>query len=174
MSRNPTVLARTLLASAMMLTTILAGSTAAQAATTPAAASAFTQIRNAQTGLCIQPLTNGESLLAQRACNPTNLAQRWIVVPKNNGNHIVNQASGLCMYMDGPVAHNSPVIQAGCTTVTNEDWYLSFSPPSVTTIESKADHEYTNLCLAPQSTAVGARLKVRQCGGGIQNWVVGV
>lgn len=59
--------------------------------------------------------------------------------------------------------------------VTNEDWYIRFSPPAVTYIESKAGHEYTDLCLAPQSPGVGARLKVLDCNGTvIQSWVVGV
>lgn len=179
MTGNPTarpgaVLAAILLASATMSGAILVGSTAAQAATTPAAASAFTPIRNVQTGQCIQPRANAESQLVQVACKPDNHAQLWISIPKNNGYHIVNQLSGLCMYLDGPVSSGSPVIQAGCTTVTNEDWSHR-KPPAVTRIESKAGHDYTDLCLAPQSFAAGALLRVVTCNTtNVQKWVIGV
>jgi hypothetical protein len=160
----------------MTLVAILAGSTAAQAATTGAAApaaNAFTEIKNVDTGLCVQPQINGESDLLQAACNGSQ-AQHWIFVPNGNGGHFVNQAVGLCIYMNGPVATGSPVIQTGCTTVTNEDW-KNTPPPAITTIMSRASHRDTNLCLAPSSAGVGALLRIFTCNGtNAQLWVIGV
>jgi Ricin-type beta-trefoil lectin domain len=170
-----------LLAGTMMLVAILASSTAAQAATTGAAtrtaatpaANAFAEIKNADTGLCIQAQTNSESDLVQTFCNGSQ-AQHWIFVPNGNGNHIVNQVAGLCVYMNGPVSSGSPVIQTGCTTVTNEDWKAT-PPPAVTTIMSRASHRDTNLCLAPESTGPGALLRIFTCNGSnAQLWVIGV
>jgi hypothetical protein len=165
-----------LLAGTMILAAILVGSTAAQAATsatvTPAA-NAFAEIRNADTGLCIQAQVNAESPLVQVACN-NNQAQQWIFVPNRNGNHIVNQLAGLCVYMNGPVTSGSPVIQTGCTSVTNEDW-KNTGPPAVTTIMSRASRRDTNLCLAPESAASGALLRIFTCdGSNAQLWVIGV
>ena len=167
-----------LLAGAMMLATVLVGSTTAQAATTadaaPAFANAFAPIRNVETGLCIQPRFNTESELVQVGCDQNNLAQRWIFVPNRNGNHIVNQLAGLCVYMNGPVSSGSPVIQTGCTDVTNEDW-KNAAPPAVTTIMSRASRRDTNLCLAPESLAPGALLRIFQCNSSnVQKWVIGV
>jgi hypothetical protein len=169
-------LARILLTGAVMLATIVAGSTAAQAATAGAAApaaSAFAPIKNVETGLCVQAQADAESPLVQVACNDS-LAQHWIFVPNSNGNHIVNQLVGLCVYMNGPVASGSPVIQTGCTTVTNEDWKVA-TPPAVTTIMSRASHRDTNLCLAPESLANGALLRIFTCNRtNAQLWVIGV
>jgi len=180
MNGNPTIrpgamLARIVLASVMMAITVLVGSTAAQAAE----ADEFFEIRNANTGLCIQPLTNGESLLVQRPCIPTETAQRWAFVP--NGfirqfgvNHIVNRRSGLCMYMDGPVASGSPVIQATCTRVSNENWRNS-TPPFVTTIESMAGNNFTKRCITPESLGAGAVLRIFDCynSNPARRWVIG-
>lgn len=188
MNSHPTTrrLARSagsLLAGATMLaTTILLGSTAAQAATTAttgggeagaAAANAFTEIRNVETRLCLQPLARGESSLVQVACNGS-AVQQWIFVPNRNGNHIVNQADGLCVYMDGPVSSGSPVIQTGCSGVSNDDWKAAV-PPAVTRIMSRAAHRDTNLCLAPESGVGGALMRIFTCNDRpIQQWVVGV
>jgi hypothetical protein len=165
-----------LLAGMMTLVAILAGSTAVQAATTAAAtpaANAFAEIKNADTGLCIQPQANSESDLVQTFCNGSQ-AQHWIFVPNSNGSHIVNQAAGLCVYMNGPVSSGSPIIQTGCTTVTNEDWKSS-TPPAVTTIMSRASHRDTGLCLAPESSGAGALLRIFTCNGtNAQLWVIGV
>jgi hypothetical protein len=138
------------------------------------AAGGFSVIRNVQTNLCVQAQTDGESSLVQTICNTDNPAQRWVFVPNSNGNHILNQRSGLCVYMNGPVASGSPVIQTGCTTVTNEDWKAS-TPPAITTIMSRASHRDTNLCLAPESSAIGALLRIFRCDSSdAQRWVIGV
>jgi hypothetical protein len=178
-SRLRAKLAGSLLAGTMLVATILAGSTAAQAAppTAPAqpAVSAFAPITNVGTGLCVQAQFNAESPLLQATCD-SSLAQRWIVVAggNNNGNHIINQLSGLCIYMNGPVASGSPIIQTDCTTVTNEDWKTA-APPAVTTIMSRAGRRDTNLCLAPEALGAGALLRILTCNGArTQLWVIGV
>ena len=42
----------------------------------------------------VQAQTDTESPLVQTTCD-NSAAQRWIFVPNRNGNHIVNQQSGL-------------------------------------------------------------------------------
>jgi hypothetical protein len=111
-------------------------------------------------------------------CRPDERAQRWAfvrsgVVKNFVVYHIVNLRSRLCMYMNGPVRSGSPVIQAACTTVTNEDWSHR-TPPAVTFIESRAGHSDTDLCLGPQSLAAGALLRVFTCSTPVQKWVIGV
>jgi hypothetical protein len=155
------------------ITAALVGSMAFTASPASAAGD-FSVIRNVQTNLCVQAQTNGESSLVQTICNTDSPAQRWVFVPNSNGNHILNQLSGLCVYMNGPVAPDSPVIQTGCFTVTNEDWKASM-PPAITTIMSRASHRDTNLCLAPESSAVGALLRIFNCdNSNAQRWVIGV
>lgn len=131
-------------------------------------------IRNAATNLCVQPLADAESSLVQVTCNENIVAQRWIFVPNSNGNHIVNQKSGLCVYMNGPVSSGSPVIQSDCTTVTNEDWKVT-PPPAVTIIMSRASRRDTNLCLTPESPNPDALLRIFTCNcSRAQLWVIGV
>jgi hypothetical protein len=152
----------------------LVGSTVVQSATTAAAApaaNAFTTIRNVDTNMCVQAQADAESPLMQTACSDSQ-SQRWIFVPNSNGNLIVNQRTGLCVYMDGPVVSGSPIIQTGCNGVTNEDWKATL-PPSVTRIMSRTGHRDTNLCLAPQDSGVFALLRLFPCNGDLAElWIL--
>jgi hypothetical protein len=138
----------------------------------PPATSGFGPIRTLDGTLCVQPLANSESGLVLKPCNGSS-AQKWFFDPKENGNHIINQLAGLCVYMNGPVAGGSPNIQTGCTTVTNEDWAVSDTFAN-TTIVSRASHRDTNLCLTPQLSVAGAPLLILTCNGSFnQLWAVG-
>jgi hypothetical protein len=149
-----------------------ASTTDASARIRPAAPSAFAPLKNFDNGLCVRPEINGEAQLRMATCNAADLTENWIFVSKSNGSHIVNQLSGLCVYMNGPVITGSPVIQTGCTTVSNEDWQPATAPPAVTTIMSKAGFRNTNLCLSPNSSGL---VVIFTCNGSTeQQWVIGV
>jgi hypothetical protein len=165
--------ARTLLAGAMMLTTVLIGPAAARAATTSADPSGFTPIVNIGTGMCVQAQVNAENApLIQAVCNGST-AQRWQFVPTGNGDQIVSQLPRRCIRLDGPVASGSAVVQSFCTGSTRQDW-RSTSPPAETRIMSRADRRNTNLCLAPSSRVAGALLTVVTCNSvsSTQRWFI--
>jgi hypothetical protein len=174
MVRRGASLARVLLAGALMLTTGLAGSIAAPA-TPAAAASVFHQVKNSfWNQRCIQPQSNAENaLLVLDACDRDDLAQYWFFDRNSNGNRIINQLSGLCVYLNGPVAAGSPIIQTRCGTVTNYDW-KNLAPPSYSQIISRARHENTGLCITPSSFQTGQPVKVVVCtGAAFQYWHLG-
>jgi len=149
----------------------------AAAVLVPAAADAagFAPIRNVDSHLCVQGQTSGESSLIVAGCNESP-AQRWIFVPVPGTNdwQILNQGSGFCVYMNGPIANGSPVIQTGCGNVSNESWKNS-TPPAITTIMSRAGRRDTNLCLTPEFPAAGALVDINTCTGSAnQLWSIGV
>lgn len=167
------------------LTVVTAALTATvAAASTAQAAGAFNVITNAATHLCVKPQLNAESSLVLARCpQPDDNSEdarsaRWLYqTVSGNFGHIVNQAGiGLCVYMNGPVSSGSPVIQTGCSDVSNEDWIGPMpNRPVVTTIRSRAGHRETNLCLAPERLQEGALLRILTCVGGdvSQQWFIG-
>ncbi|MBE8521889.1 RICIN domain-containing protein [Amycolatopsis sp. H6(2020)] len=156
----------------------------AAGASTAHAAGAFNVITNAATHLCAKPQLNAESSLVLARCpQPADNSEdarsaRWLFqTVRGNFGHLVNQAGlGLCVYMNGPVSSGSPVIQTGCSDVSNEDWIGPVPNRAVvTTIKSRAGHRETNLCLAPESLQEGALLRIFTCVGGdtSQQWFTG-
>jgi len=138
---------------------------------------AFRAIRNAASNQCLQPQggSTGEALIVPAPCLPANDrnadTQSWIFRSASGVLQIVNQRSGFCMYMNGPIASGSPVIQAGCSTVSNELWRVSPAPPSVGEVRSWAGHGDTHLCLDLPVT--GAAVQIFPCDGGIaQHWIM--
>jgi hypothetical protein len=161
----------------------LAATSTAAAAAKPqpvaAFAGVFNPIKNVGTGLCLQPQGGGggEVVIVQERCVPNSLTQNWQWRQVNGSVYqMINQLSGLCVYMNGPVAARSPLIQAGCTTVSNEKWKPSGTPPDVVSIQSYAGNRNTNLCVEAEnaSTAAGARTWIQTCNGSLaQRWIVG-
>lgn len=140
----------------------------------------FHPIKNVGTSKCLQPEggSTGEATIVQMTCNGS-LTQQWqfFLIPGNTGAyHLINQLSGLCMYMNGPVAPGSPIAQVECTDVSNEDWISSAPPPEVVTLKSRAGHRPTNLCIdvpGGQSTE-GLPVQIFGCNGSLaQRWIVG-
>jgi len=145
--------------------------TVAQAATP--AASDFFPIKNIATGECVQPQFDVESVLVSMPCTNTP-AQRWVFDRNSNGNHIINQLTGFCIYMNGPVTSGSPVTQTSCSTVTNNDWKVT-PPPTVTTIMSRASGRDTQLCITPDPPGISEILRILPCNGALnQFWLIGL
>jgi hypothetical protein len=137
----------------------------------------FQPIRNVGNNLCLQPQGGGggEAVIVQMPCDGGN-TQAWQFLGGGNDYKLINQNSGLCMYMNGPVAARSPIIQAGCTTVSNELWKPAPPPPDVSQIMSRAGHRDTNLCVdvPQQSTTPGLGVQIWPCNGTLaQRWVIG-
>ncbi|MEU4213343.1 RICIN domain-containing protein [Streptomyces sp. NPDC026206] len=175
---------------ALVAATLLAGAGSAATATPahaqPAQASAvtpsagvFNPIKNIGNSKCLQPAggSTGEVAIVQATCVTGSLAQQWQFLRLSGGNyHLINQLSGLCMYMNGPVAARSPIAQVECTTVSNEEWKSSSPPPDVVTLMSRAGHRDTNLCIdvpGGQSDE-GLAVQIFGCNGTLaQRWTIG-
>ncbi|MEN8651583.1 RICIN domain-containing protein [Streptomyces sp. 21So2-11] len=101
----------------------------------------FRPITNIGNNKCLQPAggSTGEATIVQATCNGSQ-TQQWLFIDRGGIYHIVNQLSGLCMYMNGPVRAHSPIAQVECTTVSNEDWKSSLPPPEIVTLMSRAGH----------------------------------
>lgn len=158
----------------------MAGSGLAQATPVTAAAGVFSPVRNVGNGKCLQPEggSSGEARIVQVTCNG-GVAQGWLFQLFSGSStdyRLINQLSGLCIYMNGPVSTGSPLIQAGCTQVSNERWKPSAAPPNVVTIMSKAGHRDTGLCVdVPGGEATeGLGMRIWTCNGTLaQRWVIG-
>ncbi|MBT2387564.1 RICIN domain-containing protein [Streptomyces sp. ISL-11] len=171
---------------ALAAATLLAGAGAVMTTGTPAYASApaaplagvFHPIKNVGNNKCLQPAggSTGEVAIVQSACTGA-LAQQWqFLKVTNSGYHLINQLSGLCMYMNGPVAAGSPIAQVECTTVSNEEWKSTPAPPEIVTLMSRAGHRDTNLCVdVPGGQAdEGLGVQIFGCNGTLaQRWIAG-
>jgi len=137
----------------------------------------FHQIKNVNSNMCLQPegASAGVATIVQARCNG-GLAQAWLFQQISGSIYkVINQNSGRCMYMNGPVAPRSPIAQVGCGTFTNFWWEPLPGPVSVGILKSRAGSA-TNLCLdvpGGQSTE-GLPVQTFTCNGTpAQAWVMG-
>jgi hypothetical protein len=134
----------------------------------------FHPIQSVGNGKCLQP--DGGSTadvgIVQESCNGSTV-QGWLFLNLSGSDwHIVNQFSGKCIYLNQfPIVNGSPIVQADCTTVTNETWKSSSPPPDVVTLMSRAQNRDTNFCI---DTADGRAVQMFACNGSLaQKWVIG-
>ncbi|MCX2947675.1 RICIN domain-containing protein [Lentzea sp. NEAU-D7] len=143
------------------------------------AAGVFKPIKNTWSGLCLQPEGGStfDARIVQMPCVPGSAIQNWHF-DKISGNHhqIINEASGRCFYMNGPVRRGSPVAQVACLPrVSNHVWKTVPAPPSIAEIESMAGGDH-NLCLdvPGAQTTVGLAVQTWDCNNTpAQRFVIG-
>lgn len=143
------------------------------------AAGVFHPIRNTGNGKCLQPQggSTGHVAIVQMPCVAGSLAQGWHF-ERISGNdfRIINQLSGFCVYMNGPVQAGSPISQAPCDPpVSNHTWRADHPPASVAELRSMAGGNH-NLCLdVPGGSAIdGLGMQTWTCNGTpAQRWIIG-
>ncbi len=114
------------------------------------AAGVFKPIKNIWTGMCLQPEGGStfDAWIVQVPCAPGSTIQNWHFEKISGSTYqIINQASGRCFYMNGPVSRGSGIAQVACLPrVSNHVWKTVPVPSTDAEIESMAGGDH-NLCL---------------------------
>jgi Ricin-type beta-trefoil lectin domain-like len=139
------------------------------------------RIANQLTHLCLQP-ANGSTvagtLIVQEPCSSSaGAAQVWTVVAvKSPYYHYVNQLSGLCLETRGGAQNHTPVQQAQCADISNENWLYApavMGSKTPVILYSGDAGTYLRFCLdVPGGQATpGLALQIYACNGtGAQQW----
>ena len=161
----------------------VAGSGAAQAATTPAAhvkpfAGVFNPIKNVGNGLCLQPVSPVvNSAVVQEPCDPNSTMQGWKFEQVSGTTYgFLNQASGACLFAFTGAQNGAPMGLNACRTVSNEQYDTHVTLPNVTVLESRIGFHDTGFCVdvPGASSAPGLQMQLFGCNGTLaQRWVVG-
>jgi alpha-L-fucosidase len=164
----PLVLAMALTLGSLAVSTTAHAAPPAGADGKAAALSAFSFIRNQNSGKCLQPRSSyPNALVVQRTCGPWG-GMGWALQNVGGGYYwLVNDYSGLCMDLQAnseeEVVRGTPVQQFWCNIeYTSEQWQLV---PSTTAGYYHLRNRVKGLCadVRNRSTANDAQLQVVEC-----------
>jgi hypothetical protein len=142
----------------------------------------FRPIKNVGSGMCLQPQdgATGVAPIVQRPClpdsDPNSALQGWLFQRfSGNDYSILNQHSGLCLYLNGEARDGTELIQVECNGTTNTRWKLS-TTRGITPLMSRLRNTDTGFCaeMFNGQPIDGLAAKVFRCfGTPAQAWVVG-
>ena len=127
---------------------VLLGAVVVVSGTAAPAHAAQITMKNAQTGLCLQPGGLAEfAPLVQRACDGT-VTQGWQVQHVTGTRYkFRNVADGLCINEFDPLAIYARVLMVQCARVSNEEWQTRVTlPSSEADLESRSGNTDTQYC----------------------------
>ncbi|MDX8048952.1 RICIN domain-containing protein [Lentzea sp. BCCO 10_0798] len=143
------------------------------------AAGVFKPIKNVGSGMCLQPEAGStfDAWIVQMPCVPGSAIQNWHFDKISDDRYqIINEVSGRCFYMNGPVLAGSGIAQVACLPrVSNHVWKTTPRPPSIAEIRSMAGGD-RNLCLnVPGGQPItGLIVRTWPCANvPAQRWVIG-
>jgi len=142
-------------------------------------AGAFHPIKNAGTGMCLEPEGPAEfTRIRQMPCDRANPAQGWL--EQRVGTHhymFLNQHTGLCFDAFDGAVNGGRLLQSGCFRgLSTEEFNTDVDLPNITIIESRVHGRDTGFCVdVPGGQATpGLLMQIFRCNGTpAQRWVIG-
>lgn len=154
-------------------------------AVSPNAIGEFHLIRMVNTQLCLQPAggSTGDVPIELAPCTLSAGEQNWLFISQSQGQEIVNQKSGKCIYYDSDelvdgwsITHASCNIFGTNSPASNALWKPS-GTTGLATLMSRLHHRDTGFCLdVPDGNPFpGTTMQIWHCNGTpAQAWIVGV